>query len=174
MHLFFIAYRLSISHVCITQSVKFSSNMPGLTFVIPYFELPQGSFIILFRVRFVRWVGLAGFLLDFEYTTLAKAALERTEFAFFAIIRANVGKEGRHATAAAGQSIETGITVTRGDIFAGSSHSWLLLLLVRREARDYRVGRAATFALFVSHNRVAKKKSRERERREFACVRADE
>lgn len=171
MHLYFIAYRLSISHVCITQSVKFSSNMPGLTFVIPYFELPQGSFVILFRVRFVRWVGLTGFLLDFEYTTLAKAALERTEFAFFAIVRANVGKEGRHAAAAAGQGIETGITVTRGDIFAGSSRSWLLLLLVRREARDYRVGRAATFvrALFVSHNRVTKKESRGQEERICVC-----
>lgn len=155
MHLFFIAYRLSISHMCTAQSIKFSSNMSGLTFVIPYFEPPQGSFVILFRVRFV---GLAGFLLDFEYTTFAKAALERTEFAFFSFVRANVGKEGCYAAAAAGQGIETGITVTRGDIFTGSSRGRLLLVLVRREARDYCVGRAATFvrAPFVSHNRVAK------------------
>lgn len=137
--------------------------MPGLTFVISYFELPRGSFVILFRrVRFARRIGLAGFLLDFEYTTFAEAVLERTEFAFLSIVRANVGEDGRHAATAAGQGIETGITVTRGDIFAGSTRSRLLFLLVRREARDYCVGRAATFvrALFVSHNRVAKKKGK--------------
>lgn len=164
--------------MCVIQSVKFSSSMPGLTFIIPYVKLLQGSFIILFRVRFAGRFGLAWFLLDLKYTTLAEAALERTKFAFFSIVRVNIGEESR--AAATGQSIETGITVTRGDIFAGSaSRDRLLLLLVRREVRDYCVGRAATFfhALVVSHNRVAERKGKrkgENERREFACVGTDE
>lgn len=160
--------------MCVIRSVKFLSSMPALTFVIPYFELPQGSFVTRFRIRFTGRFGLARFLLDLEYTTLAEAALERTEFAFLSIVCANVGEEGR--AAATGQGIETGITVTRSDIFAGSaSRARLLLLLVRREARDYCVGRAITFfrALVVSHNRVAERKG-EDERREFACVGTDE
>lgn len=156
--------------MCATRSVKFSSSMPGIiTFgIIPYFELPQGSFVILFRVRLAGRVGLARFLLDLEYATLAEAALERAEFAFLSVVRANVGEEGRDAAAAAGQGVETGVTVTRGDIFAGSAtRDRFLLLLVRREARDYCVGRAATFvrALVVSHDRVARGKKRKGEER---------
>lgn len=163
-------------YVCDTKRKVF--NKLRLTFIIPYFELPQRSFVILFRIRFAGRIGLAWFLLDLKYTTLAEAALERIEFAFLSIVRVNIGEES-HA-AAAGQSVETGITVTRGDIFAGSaSRDRLWLLLVRRKVRDYCVGRAATFfrALVMSHNRVAERKGKrkgEDERREFACVATDE
>lgn len=141
---------VQLSHIRARESVKVRVGLIELTFVI------------LFRIRLGGCVGLARArpLLDLEYATLSEAALERAEFAPLAVVRVNAAGKDRDAGAAARQGVQAGAAAADGDVFAGSAGLTLLLLLLRRGARDHCVGRAATLvcALVAIHGRAVEGK----------------
>lgn len=154
-----------ISRLCtISRNV---SRSRGLTCVILYLSLR--SFVIVFRVRLA--ADLARFLPNLEQTAFAEAALERAEFTSLPIVRVRAGREDSDAAAAAGQGVETGAAITHGYVLAGSAgRGRFLLLIFRRGARDYRVGRAAVLVLVAIHNGASKREKNRTRERDSRCV----